>query len=90
VRHLLLDGVDEVEIGYGFQPAYWGRGLATEIAAACVRYGFDMLDLPSVVGVTVPHNTRSRRVLEKVGMAYERDVLLGEVPHVLYRAFAAR
>jgi len=90
VRHLLLDDLDEVEVGYGFQPEYWGRGLATEIATACVGYAFDVLHLPSVVGLTVPHNTRSRRVLEKVGMAYERDVLLGEAPHVLYRVFAGR
>lgn len=90
VRHLLLDEVDEVEIGYGFYPAYWGRGLATEIATACAGYAFDVLRLPSVVGLTVPHNTRSRRVLEKVGMAYERDVVLGEVPHVLYRIVAGR
>lgn len=88
VRHLLLDGMDEVEIGYSFHPEYWGRGLATEIATACVRYGFEVLQRPSLVGLTVPQNARSRRVLEKVGMRLERDLLFGGVPHVLYRIFA--
>jgi len=85
VRHLPLDGVDEVEIGYSLHPAYWGRGLGTEIAAACVRYGFDEVRLPSLVALTLPHNARSRHVLEKVGMVYERDVMHADVLHVLYR-----
>ena len=45
LRHLDVEGVDEVEVGYGFMPEYWGRGLATEIANACVRIGFDRLGL---------------------------------------------
>ena len=45
LRHLDVEGVDEVEVGYGFMPDYWGRGLATEIAQACVRIGFDRLGL---------------------------------------------
>ena len=37
LRHVDVDGVDEVEVGYGFLPEYWGRGFATEITGACLR-----------------------------------------------------
>lgn len=85
VRRLPLEGADEVEIGYGFFPAWWGRGLATEIARECVRIGLGPLGLHSLVGITLPVNTASRRVLEKAGLRYERDVLHEGLPHVLYR-----
>ena len=52
LRHLDVGGVDEIEIGYGFMPDYWGRGLATEVAHALVAMGRDHLHLPSVVVIT--------------------------------------
>ena len=85
LRHLDLDGVDEVEVGYSLDPEFWGRGLATEIAAACLAYGRDALRLESVVALTLPHNERSRGVLEKIGMTFDREVIHDGVPHVLYR-----
>jgi RimJ/RimL family protein N-acetyltransferase len=85
LRHLDVDGSDEVEVGYSLDPAFWGRGLATEIAAACLEHARDDLRLSTVVAVTLPNNARSRRVLEKVGMSYDRDWLHGGTPHVLYR-----
>src|SRR5262245_9810987 len=54
VRHLEVEGADEVEVGYGFYPEFWGRGLATEVARACVRIGLAQLGLSSVVAVTLP------------------------------------
>ena len=88
VRHLDVGGTDEVEIGYGFLPAWWGRGLATEIAGACVRIGLHTLRLPSVVAVTLPEHAASRRVLANAGLRYERDVLHLGLQHVLYRTSA--
>ena len=63
LRHLDVEGVDEVEVGYGFMPDYWGRGLATEIALACVRIGFDRLGFGSLVAITTPENLASQRVM---------------------------
>jgi [ribosomal protein S5]-alanine N-acetyltransferase len=88
LRHLLIDGVDEVETGYGFSSAYWGRGLATEATLACLDYGWRELGLESIVAITLPVNVRSRRVMEKVGMVYEREIDRDEIPHVLYRVVA--
>jgi ribosomal-protein-alanine N-acetyltransferase len=85
LRHLDVEGVDEIEVGYGFMPEYWGRGLATEIANACIRVGFDRLGLPSIVAITTPPNLASQRVMTKAGLVYERDILHAGVPHRLFR-----
>jgi RimJ/RimL family protein N-acetyltransferase len=85
LRHLDVEGVDEVEVGYGFMPDYWGRGLATEIANACLRIGFDRLALPSMVAITTPPNLASQRVMTKAGLVYERDIVHAGVPHRLFR-----
>ncbi len=60
-----------VEIGWRLAPAYWGRGLATEGGRAVVRYAFEHLKLPELVSFTVPANTRSRRVMDKLGMTHD-------------------
>lgn len=49
----------------------WGQGYATEIARALVGYGFDLLDLDRIVGVSYPENRASCRVLEKAGLIYQ-------------------
>jgi len=85
LRHLLIDEVDEVELGYGFYPAHWGQGLATEIAQACVATGFERLDCGSLIALTRPTNAASQRVMSKVGLTFERHVQLENEPHVLYR-----
>lgn len=88
VRHLDVEGTDEVEIGYGFYPEYWGRGLATEVARACVQLGLTHLGLPSVVAVTLPTHRASQRVMVKAGLAYEREFFYAGLPHVLFRSQA--
>jgi [ribosomal protein S5]-alanine N-acetyltransferase len=85
LRHLDVDGIDEVETGYGFLPDLWGRGLATEIARACVSIGRERLGLASVIGITVPTNTASQQVMRKAGLEYERDIVLAGLPHLLFR-----
>jgi RimJ/RimL family protein N-acetyltransferase len=59
-----------VEIGWRLASARWGLGLATEGAKAAVCHGFAFLKLPALVSFTVPANTRSRRVMEKLGMTH--------------------
>ena len=89
LRHWTNDGAPEVELSYGLLPEFWGRGLATELAAASVRAGFEVLGRPDLVSFTLPTNTRSRRVMEKVGFRYERDIVHADLPHVFYRLTAA-
>src|SRR5678816_932056 len=80
LRRLDLDGVDEVETGYGFLPEFWGRGFATEIASACLHFGFETLGLSTIVAVTTPGHRKSQHVLLKLGFGYERDVDLRSGP----------
>lgn len=63
-----LDDLQAVDIGYRFLPQYWGQGLATEAARAVLHYGFSVLKLDEVIGLVLPDNPASARVLEKIGM----------------------
>ena len=59
------------EIGYIFNPAFHGKGFATEAAEVVLRLGFEGLDLHRVVGRLDGRNTASARVLERPGMRRE-------------------
>lgn len=58
----------ETEVGWRLDRSFWGRGLATEGAAASVRYGFEEIGLESIISIIQPENVASRRVAEKVGL----------------------
>ena len=59
-----------MELAYLFARSEWGKGLATEGASACMRYGFEHLGLDSMAALTRPENTRSRLVMERLKMRY--------------------
>jgi len=83
-----------VEIGWRLAVEHWGQGLATEGAGNLLGYAFETLRLDGLVSFTVPANTRSRRVMEKLGMTHDPadDFDHPRIPvghplrrHVLYR-----
>lgn len=63
------DEQPDIEIAYRLHQQYWGKGYATEAAKALVAWGFAHLSVNRLVGLLVPENTRSKHVLEKVGMS---------------------
>jgi RimJ/RimL family protein N-acetyltransferase len=67
-----------VEVGYIIDPAYAGRGFATEAARAFVRLAFDQFGMHRVIGRVEPRNTGSARVLEKLGMRCEAHFVENE------------
>ena len=73
-----LDDLDEVDLGYRFMKAYWGKGIATEAAQACVNLGFNTLDLKKLIAMVLPENTPSIRVLEKLHFKFEKEIIEGE------------
>lgn len=85
LRRLVIGGQDMVELSYALRAEAWGRGLATEMARAVLGIGFERLGLDSIVAMTLPYNAASRRVMEKYGLRYEREVTHAGLPHVLYR-----
>ena len=88
IQHTVLEGEDVVEAAWCLAPVWWGRGLATELGRAGLDLAFDQLGLDAVVAFTLPHNTRSRAVMERLGMTYRRDCVHVGLPHVLYASSA--
>ncbi|MCX5497094.1 GNAT family N-acetyltransferase [Kaistia dalseonensis] len=83
-----------VEIGWRLAKAFWGKGYASEAAAAWLHWGFEELNLDEIVAFTFSGNLPSRRVMERLGMSYDpaddfEHPSLAEghrlKPHVLYR-----
>ena len=66
------------EVGYVFNPAFHGRGLATETVGALLRLGFEGLGLHRIAGRLDGRNTASARVLERVGLRREAHLVENE------------
>ncbi|MBK6482428.1 MAG: GNAT family N-acetyltransferase [Chitinophagaceae bacterium] len=69
-------GLDDIDIGFAFLPAYNGKGYAAEAAHATLDYGFENVGLNRIVAITNEDNINSIRLLKKIGMQYERKILL--------------
>jgi len=87
LRHVEIGGKDEIELAYVIA-AFWGKGLATEMAAALLSLGIDRLGLTGIVAFTLTTNMGSRRVMEKLGLHFERDIRHAGLLHALYRSVA--
>lgn len=66
-----VTGARELEVGWRFARPFWGRGLATEAAAAALAHGLTVA--PRVVSFTALTNERSWRVMERIGLRRERE-----------------
>lgn len=86
LRHFTEDGgaVSEVEILYGVAPEYWGKGIATEAACAVLRQGFGESDLAHIYAGADPPNAASFRVIEKLGMKFDRKIVVNGVEAIYY------
>jgi ribosomal-protein-alanine N-acetyltransferase len=85
LRNAVFEARPEIEMAYALLPEFWGRGLATEYARALLRIGHGDLGLAELVALARPDNAASRRVLEKTGFRYERDVFHQDATHWLFR-----
>jgi len=73
---LKRETLSDVDIGFAFLPQYRSKGYAFESAAAVMRYGRNVLGLRRVVAITNEENIDSLRVLEKIGMSFDRMIRL--------------
>lgn len=77
-------GERAVELPWALMPAHWNRGLATEAARAALEAARGV-GISEVVSLALLENAPSRRVMEKAGLAYDREVEHVGLPHALYR-----
>ena len=82
-----LEDLGEVDIGYRFLPDCWGKGYATESASALMAHGRRVHGFGRIVGMAHPGNAGSIKVLEKLGLRFER--LLDPDDGVQFRLYAA-
>ncbi|MBK3659803.1 GNAT family N-acetyltransferase [Bradyrhizobium diazoefficiens] len=85
IRHILVEGIDEIEIAYTFKRDLWGQGLASEIATALTEIGLSQLALPSLIGLVFVAHGASRRVLEKSNYVLEKSTTHHGEDVVIYR-----
>ena len=76
-----LDGEAEVEIGYRLIRSTWGKGYATEATRAVRDYAFTTLGIKRLIALVDPANLASIRVAEKIGMQYEKEIMLEGYTH---------
>ncbi len=76
-----LGGQPEIEIGYRLARSAWGLGYATEAAHAVRDYAFSTLGMKRLIAMIDPSNIASIHVAEKIGMQYEKDIMLEGYTH---------
>ena len=75
---LKREGLDDVDIGFAFLPQFWSQGYAFEAASVVMDYGERSLGLDRIVAIASPENERSFKLLEKLGLRFERLIRLSE------------
>jgi RimJ/RimL family protein N-acetyltransferase len=84
LQYTAATGAQVVEAAWTVRPELWGRGFATELAEATVRVAFDDLGLDELIALTLIDNLASRRVMEKSGFAFVRELVHVGLLHTLY------
>lgn len=75
---------DCLNLSYHLQPESWGHGYATELVRETLAFAFDDLHADRVIGLVRTTNAASRRILEKCGFTFEREVMLHGAPTNMY------
>lgn len=71
---LKREKLDFPDIGFAFLDEYSGQGFAFEAAQACEKYFVDTFHPTEIQAITVEYNTKSRALLEKLGMHLEKKM----------------
>jgi ribosomal-protein-alanine N-acetyltransferase len=79
------EGEELVDITYRLRESAWGKGYGWELAEALVHHGFRELGLEQITATITPDNLSSKKIAERLGMAFDRHILLLGVPTDLYR-----
>jgi [ribosomal protein S5]-alanine N-acetyltransferase len=80
---IFIPGSEKIQLGYSLKKEEWGKGYATELARAGLKYVFEVMKLPLIYAVTESKNTASQKVLLKAG--FEQELIFKEGEKELYR-----
>jgi RimJ/RimL family protein N-acetyltransferase len=67
--------LENPDIGFAFLPEFTGKDYAYEIASATLAYAMNDLKISKISAITLPHNIRSIKLLEKIGMKFIKSFL---------------
>jgi RimJ/RimL family protein N-acetyltransferase len=70
------EGLPDADIGFAFLPEYSGKGYAYESAAACMIHARKDCNIATILGITVPYNEKSIRLLERIGLVFEKKLFM--------------
>lgn len=70
--HRAFEAGDETELLYGMHPDFWSKGLGTEAARRVLAHGFAQCDFERIIASTDTPNQRSVKVLQRLGMSFDR------------------
>ena len=70
---LKREELPDADIGFAFLPEFWGKGFAQEAAVAVMKDARERLGLTRLLAIVMPDNHASIKLLEKLGMKFERD-----------------
>jgi ribosomal-protein-alanine N-acetyltransferase len=79
-----LDSTTEIEVGYSLIKKFWRKGIGFEAAKAWLDFGFKVKNLERIVAVAYPENTGSWRIMEKLGMRYQKNEVFYGAECVFY------
>ncbi|MBS0538285.1 MAG: GNAT family N-acetyltransferase [Proteobacteria bacterium] len=75
---------EATEVLWALHPDAWGRGYATEMARAALRFGFETVGLASIFAITKPDNTASQAVMKRLGLRYRKNVVYRNLDSVWF------
>lgn len=79
------ESLNEYDIGFRFFRKHWNKGYATESAKACVNFGLNKFKITEIIGRAMKDNKASIKVLEKIGLMYDRDFDFEGSKGVIYK-----
>lgn len=85
VTFIQRDYLEHPDIGFAFLPQFSGRGYAYEAAKAVLSAVVASEKIPYVLATTIPENIRSIQLLQKIGLSFEREILVGEETLHVYK-----
>jgi HAD superfamily hydrolase (TIGR01509 family) len=84
IQNKIIQGKEEIELGYLLSKDYWGLGFASESGKAVIDYAFHILHFQRIVAVIDPLNYSSVKVAERIGMSKENTVIINNKEYLLY------